>query len=420
VYLAEPMPIDRVVRATAIVCSIVIGGVACDRGAPTQTATPSSSAASPGAPLATDGPRPSSPSPSPTAADPTALHWYEVRRVHDLEGNETRALLVGSMDGRLYGDIALGSLDAAESEGGLETFAWTDPQTAGIFGDSILIWGRDGQHSVIETVDVNDASIATTVVADGVVQAATADASLSMVFFITVDDSSNQPTGLWLDSLVDGAGPRRIDYDFADRQLSRTFMYELLAAADGSQIAVRAGGGIVTVIDVASGEASEVDPRGPLIGFSEGLLIAFGQSGAIGSPVLAIDAETGEARELVGEASAAQVVPGLEGGLVAAMQIDPREGRHWQISVIPLLGGETWVAFTQDPAVLGAQLPRRDVLFHGVQLPPEWILLVDSFSRFITGRGEQPVPPESAFPRLLNLRTGEVVQIGPFVDETQR
>jgi hypothetical protein len=373
----------------------------------TGSANPSSSAAGSGSPT----PRPSS---GLGEVDLSALHWYEVRRVHNAQGGESRTLLIGSLGGRVYGEIPLGQLGFSEARGGLETFAWTDPQADGIYGRSVLVWGRNGQARMIEAVKVDDASITPLVEASGTVEVATADAGLSRIFFVTADEASGQPTGLWVDTLGDKDGATRLDYKFSTRAVSNAFKYRLIANFDGSIVAVQPDDESITLVDVNTNLSHEVDPGGPMIGFADDQLIALGATSASDRrDVIAFDPHSLDGRVVLTDMNSAQVVRGSDTDLIAAMRIDATEARSFGLFVTALRGEEAHLVYKQDPAELGPELPRRDRAFLGAQVPADWVLLVDSFYQFIEGSGKEP--SLSQYPKLLNLRTGETIRIGPFI-----
>jgi hypothetical protein len=316
----------------------------------------------------------------------------------------------------VYGEIPLGQLGFSEAKGGLEAFAWTDPQADGIYGRSVLVWGRDGEARMIEAVKVDDASITPLVHASGTVQVATADTGLSRIFFVTVDETSNQPTGLWVDTLADGVGPSRLQYTFSARPVSNAFKYRLLANADGSILAVQPDEGPVTLVDAGANVSGEVDPGGPMIGFADNELIALGPpSGSGGRQVIAFDPRTLDGRVVLEEVSSAQAVPGTDFDLIAGMRLDTTEARSFDLLAASVKDMASRLVYKQDPAELGPELPRKDRVFLGAQVPADCVLLVDSFYAFIQGSGKQP--PLSRYPKLLNLRTGETLRVGPFIKE---
>jgi hypothetical protein len=353
---------------------------------------------------------------------PGELGWYEVDRVGDLEGNETRTLLVGSLGGTVVGRIPLGSQAPVDRRDGREAWAWTDPQADGIFGGMVLVWGRDGNPTIIEAVDVSDGSIAPIVEAPGdTVHVATGSSTLSHVFFVTVDAASNRPTGLWVFRPGESAPPRQLSYRFAPDAVTNLFGYRLAANSDGSRLAVQPGGeGPTTLIDVEGDVSFDVMPGGPIVGFADGDLIAFGpRSGSGSRAVLAFDGATLRQRQIAEDANAAQAVRGTAGDIVAVMVSDPSGSSAFDILSLVAGTGDGRVAYTHEPPALAQHLPRRDISSLGAELPEDWVILVDSFLPFIEGPGESPNPvSEAGYPTLLNLRTSETLVVGPFVDHT--
>lgn len=399
--------IGRACGALLYALAILAGSAACAAPQPTPFGTPVSPSAS----------LPSAPSPA--LGQPLAeLHWYEVERASDTRGNEWRTLFVGSLDGQLLGQIGLGARDEAEQQGGVDRFAWIDPQADGIFLDSVVVWGRQEGAAEIEAVRLADASIEPLVAhTAGAVHVATADARLRHVFFITVDEATDLPTGLWVDDVDDDVGARRIGYRFSETPVSNRFKYRLVADHDGSVLAVQAGlEGPVTLVPVPGGGSREVDPGGPMIGFAENALIAYGPRSATDRrPVVAFDVTTLRHRILIDEIDSAQIVPGSAGALVAVQVNDPINAGSFVIGAVSVRTGVALGAFTHDPAEIWPGLASRDRSFLGAQAPPDWVLLVDVFFPFVQGTGAAPKDlPLSSYPKLLNLRTGETLRIGPF------
>lgn len=406
----EPLPVRDVSSVRGVICLafvLAIGGAACGSPQPIGSSTATSN---PSTPAATGAESPS--------AEPTESGWYEVDRVGDLQGNQTRTLLVGSLAGTLIARISLGMQAPADRRDGREPFAWTDPQADGIFAGRVLVWGRDGNPTAIEDVAVADGSIHALVQAsEGTVHVATADAGLGRVFFITVDEDSNRPTGLWVVTLGDGQ-PRQLTYRFAPEPVTNLFTYRLVASSDGSRLAVQAAQGPVTLIDVESDQSAELEPGGPIIGFADGHLVAYSAQSSTGAQsVLAFDPATLEGDQISEGATSAQVVPGTAGDLVAVMHRDASDPTMFEIEAVLVGTGESRVAYTHEPGVLGPVLARRERTFLAAELPADWIILTDSFFPFIYELGASPRPvPESGYPTLVNLCTSVVMRVGPFVE----
>lgn len=404
----EPLSvgIGRACGAFLYALAILAGSAACGAPSPTPSGTPALPSPSP----------PIAPSP-PLGQELAELHWYEVERANDTHGNEWRTLFAGSLNGKLLGQILLGTLETAE-DGSADAFAWIDPQADGIFDDSVVVWGRRDGAGEIEAVRLADASIEPLVPRTaGTVHVATADARLRHVFFITVDEATDLPTGLWVDDVDDDVGARRIGYRFSETPVSNRFKYRLVADHDGSVLAVQAGlEGPVTLVPVPGGGSREVDPGGPMIGFAENALIAYGPRSATDRrPVVAFDVTTLRHRILIDEIDSAQIVPGSAGALVAVQVNDPINAGSFVIGAVSVRTGVALGAFTHDPAEIWPGLASRDRSFLGAQAPPDWVLLVDVFFPFVQGTGAAPKDlPLSSYPKLLNLRTGERLRIGPF------
>lgn len=329
-------------------------------------------------------------------------------RVHDLEGVETRSLIFGSLDGRYGGELALGSISFEERGGGAEPFAWIDPQADGVFAGQALVWGRDGQLGRLEAIDLSTGNARVLAEADGVIHVATADAALAHVFFVTAE-RTGEPTGLWVDDPLDEDLPERVAYDFGDQPTHNFSRLRLVANADGSLLAVQRDDGSATVVDVGTGISSEADAGGPVIGFTQDYLVSFGPQSRDGTyPIRAFAGSRGfTAFE---GAVAAQIVSGGRGNVLAVMSV---EGSSYDVYSASLESREMAHVYRGD---VGSNplLASRERSPVGYEAPPDTVLLVESFARFI---GEPPPGrelPSSAQPLLLNLQTGAATTLGPW------
>lgn len=411
-------------RRVGIALLLLLGGAGCGSSEPTPSSNNATDAPTVAAtdPALTSAPTATAASTSPAELVLADVGWYEVDRVGDLQGNESRTLLFGSLGGTLVGRVPLAAQGPADRRDGLEPFSWTDPQADGIFDGRVLVWGRDGNPTLIEGVDVADGSISHLVQADGTVHVATADRGLTHVFFITVGEATNLPTGLWVASVGEGTAPSMLTYRFSADPLHSTFTYRLVASPDGSRLAVQAMDGPVTLIDVESDQSEEVQPGGPVIGFADGHLVTYSARSPSGTrSVVAYDPATFEDRLLTSGVVSAQVTAGTGGDLVVAQH--NLEAGGFEIEAIVIATGESRVVHSANPFDAAQGLARRDVSFLGTDLPPDWVIFVDSFFPFVSGfpfepgQVEKPEPPLSSYPTVLNLRTGESQPVGPFVDQ---
>jgi hypothetical protein len=332
--------------------------------------------------------------------------------MHDLEGLEERALLFGSLGGTASGELLIGSIHFEERQGGAEPFAWIDPQADGIFDGKALVWGRDGGLGVLESVDLLSGEARSLISAPDIIHVATADASLTRVFFITAE-ATGEPTGLWVDDLSDEGGPERISYDFGDEPIHNFLRFRLVASEDGSLLAVQRGEGEATLVEVATGGSQDVNPGGPLVGFTDHHLVSLGTQSPDGTfPVVAFDLPDLEGSTVFHGAVAAQIVGRGRPPDIAVMTIDETAGTYDIHSVTLGSGGSARVH--RGDVATNPHLAGRDRTFVGYEAPPGTVILVMSFTRFIG----QPIPgrelPLSANPLLLDLRTGETTVLGPW------
>ena len=320
-------------------------------------------------------------------------------------------MLVGWLDGRVSADLTL-------AEGETPLGLGTEIQTDGVFNDSVLVWSP-GRPGVVSAVG-GDGTSRKVLEVDDAIHFATADATLSRIFYITVGTGS-EPSGLWVASAGGEGDPVRVNHEFPNRTVSNSFRFRLVASPDGSTLAIQGDEDAVTVIDVESGRSGQVAPGGRMIGFADGRLIAFGEGSDINfGPIIAFDLETLNGEVLIDWASQARVVTGTDGDLIAVERIDPDNVRAYEILAVSPRTGETWVAYTSDPNEIGPHLRNRDEAPIAAEEPRDWVLLVDNFSRFVVGPERPPLTePESSYPILLNLRTGETIRIGPFQDWSQ-
>jgi hypothetical protein len=407
-----------VTRVRAVAWGVALAA-ACASCAATGPSTPPTSPPTdaPSPPPGTRTPRPSDGGESPDpSADISELRWYEASRVIGPGGAEERTLYIGSLGGELVAAIELGTSERAQRAGLTESFAWAFPQTAGIFGDSVLIWERQDGTAAIEAVSIQDGSARPVLDTDDSVHVATADRGFQRVFFVTADAISGLPNGLWVDDLGDDAGPAPIDYPFADRPLSNAYKYRLATNADGSLLAIQAEDERITIVHVESGQSADVDPGGPMIGFAQERLVAYGPKTDTTPPSLVlVDPITRAERVVVDAVDAAQLVNGSDGDLVAFMQINDDVPAAYAIGVISPASGERDIAYTHDGPSVGPLLARRDRTPLGSQVPTDSVLLADTFLPFIEGLARPPDQQAAeSYPILLNLLTRETQRIGPF------
>lgn len=409
-YNNGAVPLDlRILRAALSTLILLLGGVACGR-----PSLPTDAARSPVVTATATGVEPSShPSPLPHLSFEDSI-WYQVDRVGDIAGNARRTLLFGTVTGQLRGRIPLGE-SAGGPEQGQEPFAVSDPQADGIFGRRVLVWGRDGEPGQIESVDLDTGEIDRLLQSEDIIHVATADAALSRLFFIVVDGLSHRALELRT-ALVDGADAAGLTFAFPAEAMTNASRYRLVANSDGSLLAVQSGEqGPIHVIDVEGDRSVEFKPGGPVIGFAGEVLIAYGSASDTGTRPLVAYAPSTLERVITEGVSSAQVVPGTDGDLVVSMRISEIDAGH-EIEVSSVATGDASVAYMHEGAEIAPLLARRDRSFLGYSLPPDWVLLVDSFLPFIPDvPGVPKDPPESSYPLALNVRTHETIRIGPFI-----
>ena len=387
--------------------------------ASTPPAAPSvpPNAIDPHPPSATAGPATQPPTSEPPSDLPLAdLTWYEVRRIGDRDGNQSRSLIYGTLNGKVSGQLPLAQQTPAERRDGTEPFRWTDPQVAGVFDDRALVWGRGGDLASLEALDLHTGEIENLLDVEGAIHVATANADFTRLFFVTANADSAQPSGLWTHVIGDTAGPSRIDYPFGDEELSNEFKYRLAASDDGSLVAIQPDEGSVTLIDVSNGPLGQVDPGGPMVGFAgERLVSLTAEDRQELRDVVVFDPATLDGEVQAESISTAQIVPSDSGGLLAVMRLDLRNPANFEILGVAPETGESWTAYIHDEPVAAALLPREDRTFVEVERPLGWASLVETIAPFISSDG-QPAKkvPESQYPKLLHLMSGEVRILGPF------
>jgi hypothetical protein len=343
VYIGGTVPLTlKVLRAIVVALIALVGGVAC--GGPSSPSRASGTPALPGATSV-------EPSPNPSPIAQTSFEdsiWYEVDRAGDLAGNARRTLLFGTVTGLLRGQVPLG-VSAGGPGQAQAPFAVSDPQADGVFGRRVLVWGRDGQPGRIESIKLDTGELEELLETDDIVHVATADASLSQLFYIVVDSASHRPIGLWTASTASGEAVE-LTFDFRAEAVTNATKYRLATNNDGSLLAVQSGEqGLISVIDVEDDSADEFAPGGPLVGFGGDIVVAYGASSDTGSrPLLAYDRSM-EVRVLTGGVSAAQIVPGTDGPLLVAMRTSETDAGY-RIEVTSVETGESFLALVHEGA----------------------------------------------------------------------
>lgn len=411
-YAPSPPPVRDLVSAGAalrgtVILSLVAGlGVsACNTPNLSQIATtPTDSRSQAEAPTATTMPGESVPS-----LPASERLWYEVDRSGDLEGNLTRTLLIGTLDGDLTGRIPLAEQRPEDRDDPNGTFDLTDPQAAGLFGGRVLVWARDEEGRQIESVDVESGRTETLLMADDVVHSATADQGLSRIFFVTADPVSGTPIGLWQYDVGD-ASPTRLAVDMGNQAIGRANQYRLTASHDGAWLAVETRESII-MVNVMTGATNRVDVPGPVVGLASASLVAYGPREPTGGrSLVAFSLGTLDGAAIAPRADGAQLAFTSVGEFVAYMLLDPEAGYEiWTVDLRTL--DHTLVYEHPAPEPLMAM---RDRSFVGEDVP-ESILLGTSFIPAIEGERDAPVPTQS-WPILLDVVQGETERLGPFRD----
>ena len=393
---------------------LVVGTASCDGSFPTLS--PSSAPAfSPADSAATSA----TPSAAPSAGgelDLAALAWYEVLDVSDTSGNSERTLVFGSLADTVYGTLPLNRRGPDEIAG-TEPYAWLGPQAAGIFGNGeVVVWGRDGAPGRIEVVEAATGEVRIAAEVDDVVQVSTADAGLRTIFYVTVDPASRMPTGLWSVPAV-GGEPQEVPHRFGQAPVDNAHRYRLGVSDDGRLVVVQAEDDTATVIDSTTGASIALEPGGPFIGFAGDELVAMTHRAQDGTRDVAVfDAASGNGRVVAESVSAAALVATTNGDAIAILRTNPGEPRSFEVGVVTVDGEERTI-YVQDPARIGQLLAQPDRYAIAGELPPGWILLGTSFLPWIEGPGWSPKDtPETDPPALVDINTGEVVPLGPFVD----
>lgn len=355
-------------------------------------------------------PTPQPPTPAPNDISLADVSWYEVStNVMARGGNSTRVLIVG-VGARMVGELSLGSQTASQRADGRDVYEWSAPQVDGIFDGTALVWGRGGDAARIEAVELASSTVRGLLMAPGAVQVATADSSLNHIFFVTVDDASKLAAGLWIGDLTSGDPPRRLPYTFGTTPISNRFKYRLAANADGSRIAIQPGRGEITIIDTSSSASSTVDPGQPMIGFAGNDLITYGPR----FDVVRFDGDSLNGTVVAESVTAAQIAPA--GRLLAVMYGDADEPRHYRIEVIDVRTGQRSQLYEHGPETIGPGLTRKDRTFVAFDVPDDWAWLADTILPWIVDAEGQGTKPQdvSQYPIMLNLRSGDVVRLGPF------
>jgi hypothetical protein len=155
-----------------------------------------------------------------------------------------------------------------------------------------------------------------------------------------------------------------------------------------------------------------------MLAFAGNALVSYGPSSATDQrPVLAYDTTSGVGTVVADQVNTGRVVHGTEGPLLAVMRLDPDQPSGFEITATDLRTGVSQRAYVHDGPEVGPMLASLDRTNIGTETPPDWVFLADSFLPFVEDGGLAPKSPSlSSYPMLLNLRTKESVQFGPFRD----
>lgn len=303
-----------------------------------------------------------------------------------------------------YKEVRIGTLDGRIAAVLKLSQAWSHSYVSGPVGTRVLVVNDDGATSTIWLVSALDGS--KTVLKEGsdIIPAAALSPSGDEVYYVRIDRRTGIDLGLWVKSTTGLAGDARLPTPAPLAEpLQDLSVWHVLTSLDGETIIVQSCSGEVRCtshfIDAATGASRNIDSIGWPRGITDSELLARG--GPDNAHLVAVDLATLEVRILLPD-------------LPEAMPV--RVGGRWLLAYALGTGGlgETRLLGLDDNAespVPGEGKDPPGSAMHalgdrfGIRLPDGWVI-------------RAPDPGQAGVAQLINILTGERVNVGPFAGGT--
>jgi len=297
-----------------------------------------------------------------------------------------KLLRIGTLDGRISAEFRLNP-------------NWSHASVSGPVGTDVLVANDGGDQTLVTVVSAIDGSRTDLFASTGLVPAAILSWDGTTVYYVSVDRGSGVDAGLWSRPRAGGAETQLVAGPLGEpigQPFDDVTVWWLTLSPDDETIVVQwCQGGVdcrTHLVDLATGERREATGAGWPIGITDTLFVADGVP-PHDDEIVSVDLVTGETR-MVARGNQAQVV---------------RLGSGWRlafgqpVALIDLVPGDEPIYSipgdgTDRPGTSLYSLQDR----LGVALPDGWIL------RWLD-------PEWSNLGQLVNIATGERLDIGPFI-----
>ena len=231
----------------------------------------------------------------PAAARPpgSGVAWYRLDAVADATGTLAGQRLTVGVVGRRARHVSLPP----------ESFA------SGPVNGIVLVGDDDGTRSRLRAVDPERACATTIAVDRAVIRGAILTPDGTAEVEHRVDRETREDLGVWRRSIRGGTAVRLLPGLAADAVHGRTFATDLRWASDG-RLAVASCGELACrsrLVDPATGAETSTDGTGPVLGVTNGRVIAYAPCHGFPCAILAVDASSGAVDTLVPAAGPAAV-----------------------------------------------------------------------------------------------------------------
>lgn len=308
-------------------------------------------------------------------------------------------LTVGTLGGTISAEMTLNE-------------AWSHWYVSGPVGTDVLVANDDGSRTSVFTISALDGTRTDLFATSDLVPAASLSPDGATVYYIRLDRSTGADSGLWSQPRAGGAerqvlaGP--IGEPFIDPIRNDVTVWHLRVSPSGRATVVQwCSGGVrcrTVILDLASGRQLEAADAAWPVGITDDDFMADG-GGSRRGEIVAVDLATGMTRTVAPGAAAGWPVR-LGDDWQLAFAGDPSDAT-WLVGIAP--GSQpSRVPEGSEPDRPGTELRLPNGHF-GAVLPDGWII-----RWFDSSHRDAPFPAGYVPGQLVNVVTGERVDLGPF------